>query len=147
MEIDGNGGGWHTLVALVGLALRARLGVILAIVLVAGAAHGEAIEGAEVAVLRGAHASPISNLGLDLLMCTKCRPPQALNPITSVRRASASFVFPLSRAASAFSLVASAVSPTAASNSAGPRRCSSSCAPRAAVPTWSNTAALPGMDV
>jgi hypothetical protein len=44
------------LVALVGLALRAHLGVILAIVLVAGATHGEATKGAEVTVRRGAHA-------------------------------------------------------------------------------------------
>jgi hypothetical protein len=50
----------HTFVALVlGLALRARLGAVLALVLVAGAAHGEAADvagGEEVVVRRGAHA-------------------------------------------------------------------------------------------
>ena len=50
----------HTFVALVlGLALRARLGAVLALVLVAGAAHGEAAYvagGEEVVVRRGAHA-------------------------------------------------------------------------------------------
>jgi hypothetical protein len=80
MEIDGNGGGWHTLVALVGLALRARLGVILAIVLVAGAAHGEATEGAEVAVRRGAHAvatdlAYMSDHMLPRIICTDANKP------------------------------------------------------------------------
>jgi len=58
--MHGNERGWHTLVALVlGLALRARLGAVLALVLVAGAAHGEAADVAgreELAVRRGAHA-------------------------------------------------------------------------------------------
>jgi len=58
--MHGNERGWHTLVALVlGLALRARLGAVLALVLVAGAAHGEAADvagGEELPVRRGAHA-------------------------------------------------------------------------------------------
>ena len=58
--MHGNGRGWHTLVTLVlGLALRARLGAVLALVLVAGPAHWEAADvagGEELAVRRGAHA-------------------------------------------------------------------------------------------
>lgn len=52
----------HTLVALVlGLALRAGLGALLALVLVAGPADGEAADvagGEELAVRRRAHAVP-----------------------------------------------------------------------------------------
>jgi hypothetical protein len=76
METDGNGGGWHTLVALVpGLALRACLGVILALVLIAGATNGEATNGAEVAVRCGAHAvatdlAHLSDHMLPRIICT-----------------------------------------------------------------------------
>lgn len=71
----------HTFVALVlGLALRARLGAVLALVLVAGAAHEEAADvagGEEVVVRRGAHA-----VAADLAHLSATAPPRLLHTHT-----------------------------------------------------------------